>query len=62
MPRPLYPRERTVVPTEQVELRAAQPVWSVVPTGIRTPDRPARCLVPILTTLPRLQFSFSSGI
>jgi len=45
-PRPLYPRERDPVPTEQETGRATGPVWTgeenLATTGIRSPDRPAR--------------------
>ena len=46
MPWPLYPRERDAVPIVQEAGWAPGPVWtgaeSLVPTGIRSPDRPAR--------------------
>jgi hypothetical protein len=45
-PRPLYPLERAPVPIVQDSGWAAGPVWTgaenVAPTGIRSPDRPAR--------------------
>jgi hypothetical protein len=45
-PRPLYPRERDPVPIVQEDGWAPGPVWTgaenLAPTGIRSPDRPAR--------------------
>ena len=45
-PRPLYPRERPGIPIVQEAGWAPGPVWMSVgnlsPTGIRSPDRPAR--------------------
>jgi len=46
-PRPLYPRERDPVPIVQDAGWAPGPVWTgaenlAPPTGIRSPDRPAR--------------------
>jgi hypothetical protein len=45
-PRPLYPRERDPVPILQKAWWAPGPVWTaaenLAPTGIRSPDRPAR--------------------
>jgi hypothetical protein len=45
-PRPLYPRERDPVPIVQEAEWAPGPVWTaaenLAPTGIRSPDRPAR--------------------
>jgi hypothetical protein len=45
-PRPLYPRERDPIPTVQEAGWALGPVWTaaenLTPTGIRSPDRPAR--------------------
>jgi len=45
-PRPLYPRERDLVPTVQEAEWAPGPVWTgaenLASTGIRSPDRPAR--------------------
>ena len=45
-PRPLYPRERDTAPTVQEAGWAPGPVWTgaenLAPTGIRSPDRPAR--------------------
>jgi hypothetical protein len=62
MPRPLYPREITPVPTEQKAERAPELVetfWrrekSLAPTEFRTPDRQARSRITILTELTRLQ-------
>ena len=44
--RPLYPRERDPLPIKQEVGWAERQVWtgmeSVAPTGIRSPDRPAR--------------------
>ena len=44
--RPLYPRERDPVLIVQGAVWALGPVWTgaenLVPTGIRSPDRPAR--------------------
>jgi hypothetical protein len=45
-PRPLYPRERDPVPIVQEAGWAPGRVWTdavnLAPTGIRSPDRPAR--------------------
>ena len=45
-PRPLYPRERDPVPIVQGTGWALGPVWTgaenLAPTGIRSPDLPAR--------------------
>jgi hypothetical protein len=45
-PRPLHPRERDPVPTVQEVRRVPGPVWTgaenLAPTGICSPDRPAR--------------------
>jgi hypothetical protein len=45
-PRPLYPRERDPVPIVQEAGWVPGPVWTaaenLAPTGIRSPDRPAR--------------------
>jgi hypothetical protein len=45
-PRPLYPRERDPVPIVREAGWAPGPVWTaaenLAPTGIRSPDRPAR--------------------
>jgi hypothetical protein len=60
-PRPLCPQERTPIPTELEAGWAPELVWtfgrrekSVVPKGFRTPDRPVRNLVTVLTELSRL--------
>jgi hypothetical protein len=54
-PRPLYPRENPV-PTVQEVGWAPAPVWTcakkLAPTGIQSPDRPARSSVAIPTELP----------
>jgi len=59
-PRPPYPRKRIPVPNEWKFAwftKAELEVWGkrkcLVPTGIQTPDRPARILVTMSTTLPR---------
>ena len=62
--RPLYPREKnlgTLGMGGQVDPRTCLYLWkrkekSLVPTGIRAPDRPARSLVAIPTTLLRLLY------
>jgi hypothetical protein len=45
-PRPLYPREKDPVPIVQEAGWAPRPVWTaaenLAPTGIRSPERPAR--------------------
>jgi hypothetical protein len=45
-PRPLYPREKDPIPIVQEAGWAPGPVWTaaenLAPTGIRSPDRPAR--------------------
>ena len=45
-PRPLYPQERDTVPIVQEAGRVPGPIWrsaeNIAPTGIRSPDRPAR--------------------
>ena len=63
-PRPLCPQERTPIPTELDAGWAPQLVWtfgrrekSVAPNGTRTPDRPVRNLVTVLTELSRLVLS-----
>jgi hypothetical protein len=53
--RPLYCPEKTPVPTEQEALRDVSEKRKFLDfTGIRTPDRPDRSLVPIPTKLDRL--------
>ena len=55
-PRPLYSRERDAVLTVQDAGRAPGPVWTgednICPTGIRSPDPPARSV-----SLYRLSYS-----
>ena len=45
-PRPLYPRERDPLPILQEAGQVPGPVWTgaenLAPTGVRSPDRPAR--------------------
>jgi hypothetical protein len=60
-PRPLYAREGNMVSIEQEAGWAPKPgctFWrrdkSVAPTGIQTPDRPARSVVAIPTAQRRL--------
>ena len=60
--RPLYPRERTMVPTEQeaewdppVDLDGLEKKKPLARTGVRSPHRPARNLVATPTELSRLQ-------
>jgi hypothetical protein len=47
-PRPLYPRKRDLVPMVHGTWWAPGPVWTgvknVAPTGIQSPDRPARSM------------------
>jgi hypothetical protein len=57
-PRPLYPRESVPVPTHWETGWAPEMVrtlWTKekfpTPIGIRTPNRPAHSVVPILATL-----------
>ena len=57
-PQMLPPRERTLVPTEQETGWTPEPVWTfpekkkyLTPTGIWTPNRPARSLVTTSNTL-----------
>ena len=56
-PRPLCPRERDPIPIVREAGWAPGPVWAgaeyFAPTGIRSPDRPARCVVAIPTELSR---------
>ena len=63
-PRPHCPQERTQIPTELEAGWAPELVWSfgrreksVAPNGIRTPDRPVRNPVTVLTELCRLMLS-----
>ena len=52
-PRPIYPWERDPVPIVQEDVWATEPVWTgaenLVPTGIRSPDRPASSDAPHAT-------------
>lgn len=59
-PWPLYPRERTAVSIGEKSGWAPKPVWTVwrgekcvAVSLIRAPDRPARMIVTLLTTLRR---------
>lgn len=61
-PRPLYPRKRNQVPTEQDTGCAPETVWafwrrekSLDLAGIRSLDYPAHILVTILTELSRFK-------
>ena len=53
--RPLYPQKKEPVPIVQEISWARRPVWTaaeiLTPTGIQTPNQPARGVVAIPTTL-----------
>ena len=55
-PRPYFTHRKDSVPIVQEAGWAPEPVWTgaenLAPTGIRSPDRPARSSVAIATELP----------